>query len=127
MRIPSIQLKAAALVPMPRVRQRIAIIEKQGLRRSMRKPKRRSWRTVCIVSLFVPERFDRIWRGRATCRQPGRDEGGDGKQQWRGGKGDWIECAHLVQNPAEYFSGRGGENKAKRDAAKKHHRTFAHD
>ena len=41
MRIPSIQLKAAALVPMPRVRQRIARIEKPGLRRSIRKPKRR--------------------------------------------------------------------------------------
>ena len=33
MRIPSIQLKAAALVPMPSVRQRIARIENPGVRR----------------------------------------------------------------------------------------------
>jgi len=48
MRIPSIQLKAAALVPMPSVRQRIARIENPGLRKSIRMPKRRSCKnSVC--------------------------------------------------------------------------------
>src|SRR5204863_8045009 len=74
MRMPSIQLKAAALVPMPRVRQRIARMEKPGLRRSIRKPKRKSWRKVCISSLFGPKRFDWVYeccapRGQETCKQ----------------------------------------------------------
>ncbi len=41
-RMPSIQLKTAAFAPIPSVRQRIATIEKLGLRRNIRKPKRRS-------------------------------------------------------------------------------------
>jgi nucleotide-binding universal stress UspA family protein len=36
------QVKTAALAPIPRVRQRTAKIEKPGLRRSSRKPKRKS-------------------------------------------------------------------------------------
>src|SRR5579863_7240256 len=42
--MPSIQLKTEALAPIPSVRQRIARKEKPGLRRSMRNPKRRSWK-----------------------------------------------------------------------------------
>ena len=40
--MPSIQLKTAALVPIPRVRQTMARVENAGLRRSIRKPKRKS-------------------------------------------------------------------------------------
>ncbi len=42
----------------------------------------------------------------------------------RGGKGDWIERANFVQDPAEYFSSRGGKNKTKRNPAKKHDRSL---
>src|SRR5204862_8320692 len=75
MRIPSIQLKAAALVPMPRVRQRIAKMEKPGLRRSIRKPKPRSWKNVSIGWLLSTKSIDRIQlhrraRGQVTCKQP---------------------------------------------------------
>src|SRR4029077_4021267 len=49
------------------------------------------------------------------------------KQHRRGGKGDWIECANSVQDSPEYFSRRGSEKKAKRDATKKHEEAFPHD
>jgi hypothetical protein len=76
---------------------------------------------------FVTKRFDRVQSRRATCGQPGCDECGYGKQHRRGDKSDWIECANFVQDSADYFSSRGSEKKAKRDATKKHDGAFLHD
>src|SRR5215472_9773617 len=67
--IPSIQLKIAALAPIPRVKQRIARREKPGWRRSIRKPKRKSWNIFDSCEGRV--RLDRAPRQIRTMKKSG--------------------------------------------------------
>ena len=56
-KIPSTQLNTAAFAPIPKVRHRIASTEKPGLRRSIRKPNRRSCSVVSIMGKPLCSRY----------------------------------------------------------------------